>query len=177
MKQGSKGEQVQIVQRMLQIEDDGDFGPQTEKSVRNFQQSNSIPITGEVDTITLHQMYINHLELKKLTNIIPNKVLDEIPYTADKFGITTKLRLCHFLSQCAHESGNFKFVIENLNYSEAALLNVFRRYFNVDEAKQYARQPERIANRVYANRMGNGNESSGDGWKYRGRGYIQLTGK
>ena len=94
------------------------------------------------------------------------------------YGIDTPLRKAHFLAQVAHESGGFKFVVENLNYSAKALYGVFRKYFsNMDLANQYARQREKIANRVYANRMENGDEASGDGWKYRGRGLIQLTGK
>jgi putative chitinase len=87
------------------------------------------------------------------------------------------LVLAHFLSQCAVESINFTAMRENLNYSAAALLKTFPTHFIAAEANAYARQPERIANRAYANRIGNGNEASGDGWKYRGRGYIQLTGK
>jgi putative chitinase len=83
----------------------------------------------------------------------------------------------HFFAQVGHETGNFRLFEENLNYSEEALLRVFRKYFNEEQAKEYARQPERIANRVYANRMGNGDEQSGDGWKYRGRGALQLTGR
>jgi putative chitinase len=95
-----------------------------------------------------------------------------------KRDITTPQRQAMFLSQLAHESGNFRFVVENLNYSADALRRVFGKYFPTDAlANQYARQPERIANRVYASRMGNGDEASGDGWKYRGRGLIQLTGK
>ncbi|WP_299258489.1 glycoside hydrolase family 19 protein [uncultured Aquimarina sp.] len=95
-----------------------------------------------------------------------------------KYDINTPLRKAHFLAQVVHESGGFKFVSENLNYSEKALYGVFRKYFPTLEATDgYARQPEKIANKVYANRMGNGTESSGDGWKYRGRGLIQLTGK
>jgi putative chitinase len=95
-----------------------------------------------------------------------------------KRDINTPVRQAMFLSQLAHESGNFKFVVENLNYSADALRRVFGKYFPTEElANQYARQPERIANRVYASRMGNGDEASGDGWKYRGRGLIQLTGK
>lgn len=90
--------------------------------------------------------------------------------------ITTKLRKAHLLAQLEHES-NLKPVEENLNYSEAGLLRVFSKYFNADTAKEYARKPEAIANIVYANRMGNGDTSSGDGWRYRGRGFIQLTGK
>lgn len=83
----------------------------------------------------------------------------------------------HFFAQCAHESGNFVLFRENLNYSADGLLRIFPKYFDLIKARQYARQPERIANRVYANRMGNGDEASGDGWRYRGRGAIQLTGK
>ncbi len=83
-----------------------------------------------------------------------------------------------FIAQLAHESGNFSAVRENLNYSAQGLKGIFKKYFPTDElANQYARKPEAIANRVYANRMGNGPESSGDGWAYRGRGLIQLTGK
>lgn len=91
-------------------------------------------------------------------------------------GINTRLRLAHFFAQLDHESG-LKPISENLNYSEAGLLRTFSRYFNKEQAKQYARKPEAIANRVYANRMGNGNEESGDGWRFRGRGFIQLTGR
>ena len=92
------------------------------------------------------------------------------------FGINSKIRLAHFLSQASHESGNFLFTTENLNYSATALVGTFPKYFTSETALSYARQPEKIANHVYANRMGNGDESSGDGWKFRGRGFIQLTG-
>jgi putative chitinase len=95
-----------------------------------------------------------------------------------KYDINTPQRQAMFLSQLAHESGNFRHVVENLNYSAAGLQKVFKKYFPTEaEAQAYARQPEKIANRVYANRMGNGDEASGEGWKYRGRGLIQLTGK
>lgn len=94
----------------------------------------------------------------------------------EKNGINTKLRLAHFLGQIEHES-NFKPIAENLNYSALGLSKTFAKYFNTEEAEKYARQPERIANKVYANRMGNGDENSGEGWKYRGRGFIQITGK
>ena len=88
------------------------------------------------------------------------------------------LRLAAFVAQTAHESGGFNFIKENLNYSADGLLKVFGKYFPTAElAAQYARQPEKIANRVYANRMGNGDENSGDGFKFRGRGLIQLTGR
>lgn len=95
-----------------------------------------------------------------------------------EYQINTKLRLCHFLAQIIHESGHLKYNQENLNYSAKALRSVFGKYFPTDAlAEQYARKPEKIANRVYANRMGNGDEASGDGWKYKGAGLIQLTGK
>jgi putative chitinase len=96
----------------------------------------------------------------------------------DDYEINTPLRVAHFIAQCAHESGNFVFVKENLNYKAASLRKIFSKYFPTDElAAQYANKPERIANRIYANRMGNGPEESGDGFRYCGRGLIQLTGK
>ncbi len=96
----------------------------------------------------------------------------------DKFQINTPLRLCHFLAQCGHESGNFKAVNENLNYGAKGLRGVFPKYFPTDAlAAEYERKPEKIANKIYGGRMGNGPEASGEGYKFRGRGYIQLTGK
>ena len=104
--------------------------------------------------------------------------IDALNKVLPTYQINTKLRLCHFLAQILHESGNLKYKSENLNYSAKALRSVFGKYFKTNEiANEYARKPEKIANKVYANRMGNGNEASGDGWKYRGRGLIQLTGK
>ena len=96
-----------------------------------------------------------------------------------KYGIAdSRLRLAHFFAQILHESGCMRFDMENLNYSAEALRQVFGKYFTTkEEADTYARQPEKIANRVYANRMGNRSEASGDGWKFRGRGLIQLTGR
>ena len=96
---------------------------------------------------------------------------------AEDYEINSPLRLAHFLAQTAHESGGFRLTEENLNYSAQRLLEVFPKYFRNVDANAYARKPEKIASRVYANRMGNGDEASGDGWKYRGRGLIQLTGK
>lgn len=94
----------------------------------------------------------------------------------DKHKINTPLRLAHFFAQLNHES-KLQPKRENLNYSAEGLLKTFKKYFTVSTAKEYARQPEKIANRVYANRMDNGNEASGDGWKYRGGGLLQHTGK
>ena len=94
------------------------------------------------------------------------------------YEINTPQRVAAFLAQCAHESGGFVFLKENLNYKAPSLRKVFPKYFPDDAtAAAYANNPEKIANRVYANRMGNGDESSGDGWRYCGRGLIQLTGK
>jgi putative chitinase len=117
-------------------------------------------------------MITSQLKLK-----LPTKVLDELPSVIDTFKIDNINKLTHFLAQCAHESGNFKFVKENLNYSADGLLKVFPKYFSKDTAEIAARKPEVIANIVYSNRMGNGDRASGDGWKYIGRGFIQLTGK
>ena len=89
----------------------------------------------------------------------------------------TPVRAAHFFAQTAHETGGFKAFAENLNYSAQGLQGIFGKYFPGTLEESYARQPEKIANRVYASRMGNGNEASGDGWKFRGRGALQLTGK
>lgn len=96
---------------------------------------------------------------------------------AVSFGIDSPLRMAHYLAQVIFESQYLKRTDENLNYSADGLLKTFGRYFTSETAREYARQPERIANRVYASRMGNGPEASGDGWRYRGRGFIMLTGK
>lgn len=126
-------------------------------------------------------MQITIEQIKKIAPGAPYKSAGEFVDTfnkwSDKFGITTPLRAAHFISQCVHECAELKTFEENLNYSEKGLLKVFPKYFNATTAKQYARKPEKIANRVYANRMGNGNEASGDGWKYKGRGAIGLTGR
>ena len=95
-----------------------------------------------------------------------------------EYGINTPVRLAAFIAQCAHESGNFRLLRENLNYRAASLMKTWPRHFPTMEiALQYEKKPEKIANRAYANRMGNGDEASGDGWRYLGRGLIQLTGK
>jgi len=117
----------------------------------------------------------------KTLGVAPDNIDKYLPWlnmTMLKYDINTPVRQAMFLSQIAHESGNFCHVSENLNYSVNGLRSVFGKYFPNDNlAAEYARKPEKIANRVYANRMGNAEESSGDGWKYRGRGLIQLTGK
>lgn len=103
--------------------------------------------------------------------------LDPIQKAMDVYGIDTPSRSVDFLAQVGHESGGLAVISENLNYSADGLVGTFPKYFTAGQAQQYGRQPQRIANKVYANRMGNGDEGSGEGWKYRGRGLIQLTGK
>ena len=118
------------------------------------------------------------MNLDKLKGHIPDVVITQIPGVMEKFQINTPLRLAHFLAQCGHESGGFRLTKENLNYSAKGLMGIFKKYFpNEALANQYARKPEKIANKVYGNRMGNGPEASGEGAKFCGRGYIQLTGK
>ncbi len=123
------------------------------------------------------------LELQQLQQIIPKNKYVEYWYDAlqqllPQYQIDTPQRLAAFLAQCAHESGNFVFIKENLNYRWQSLRKTFPKYFPTDQlAQQYEKQPEKIANRVYANRMGNGPEESGDGWRFCGRGLIQLTGR
>jgi putative chitinase len=118
------------------------------------------------------------MDINKLKGHVPDAVIAQLPDTIAKFELNTPLRLAHFLAQAGHESGGFKAVNENLNYGAKGLLGIFKKYFPTPEkAALYERKPEKIANLVYGNRMGNGAEASGEGYRYRGRGYIQLTGK
>tara|TARA_R110000803_G_scaffold175264_2_gene237794 strand:- start:342 stop:956 length:615 start_codon:yes stop_codon:yes gene_type:complete len=117
-------------------------------------------------------------EFQKLIGVTPDNDFGKVTLKAgiDHLKLT-KEQGAHFFAQVAHESGNFKVTEENLRYSAKGLLKTFGKYFDEKTAKEYAMKPREIANKVYANRMGNGNEASGDGWKYRGRGFLQLTGK
>jgi len=118
------------------------------------------------------------MNLDKLKGHVPDAVIAQLPDTIAKFELNTPLRLAHFLAQAGHESGGFKILNENLNYSAKGLRSIFGKYFPTDEkALLYERKPEKIANLVYGGRMGNGVETTGEGYKFRGRGYIQLTGK
>ena len=108
----------------------------------------------------------------------PQSWVDSMNEVFPTYDINTPQRVAAFLAQCGHESGGWTVFEENLNYSDKGLNGIFKKYFpTLESTAGYVRQPEKIANKVYANRMGNGPESSGDGWKYRGRGPIQLTGK
>jgi len=117
------------------------------------------------------------VDINVLKEKIPDFVYDQLFDACTSFKIQTPLRLAHFLSQCSHESAGFARVEENLNYSAERLLKVFPKYFTRESAEKYAHNNVMIASRVYADRMGNRDETSQDGWKFRGRGYIQLTGK
>jgi putative chitinase len=195
LKNGSKGEDVKKLQEKLGVEAIGTFGPKTEAAVKEWQKANGLKDDGVVGDATWSKLFGEStpaatvikedvvipsggsLNIEKLKGHIPDAVLLQIPETAKKFNITNNLRLAHFLAQCGHESGGFKAVSENLNYSADGLKKIFGKYFPGNLNESYARQPEKIASRVYASRMGNGDETTKEGFKFRGRGYIQLTGK
>jgi putative chitinase len=184
LKIGSQGNLVKQLQEKLGITADGAFGPGTDKALKEWQTKNGLTADGVAGETTLSKMGIQipvvvkeTLKTEKLKGHVPDTVVNEINSIAEKFGITTNLRLAHFLAQCAHESGNFKAVSENLNYSKDGLMRVFPKYFPGTLAESYANQPEKIASRVYGSRMGNGDEASKEGWKFRGRGVLQTTGK
>ena len=196
LKLGSTGDDVVKLQNKLGVDPIGKFGPKTETAVKAWQSQNGLSADGIVgdktwgvimgESVTTAPVLITEpapvksvggLKLEKLKGHIPDSVIAQIPDTAAKFEINTPLRLAHFLAQCGHESGGFKAVSENVNYSADGLKKIFGKYFPGNLNESYARNPEKIASRVYADRMGNGNEASKDGFKFRGRGYIQLTGK
>jgi putative chitinase len=190
LKVGSTGDLVKKLQEKLGAGADGSFGPGTEAKLKAWQTANGLTADGIAGPATLAKLGISEsaaaapvaipassFKLAALKGHVPDAVLTQIPDTAAKFGITNTLRLAHFLAQCGHESGGFKAVQENLNYSADGLKKIFGKYFPGNLNESYARQPEKIAARVYASRMGNGDEASKEGFKFRGRGYIQLTGK
>lgn len=117
------------------------------------------------------------IDLKRLTGELEENVIAQLNETLLKYRITDPLEVSHFLAQTAHESAGFTRTTENLNYSAVRLLQVFPKYFDGSNAEEYAGNPAAIASRVYADRMGNGPEESTDGWAFRGRGYLQLTGR
>jgi putative chitinase len=201
LKLGSTGDDVVKLQQKLGVDPIGKFGPKTEAAVKEWQAKNGLTADGVVGDTSWKKLMgitesaapvsapqvitepapvanVGGLNLDKLKGHVPDSVIAMIPEVATKFGIDTPIKLAHFLAQCGHESGGFKITQENLNYSAKGLMGIFKKYFP-DEAtaNAYQRNPEKIANRVYSGRMGNGPESSGEGYKFRGRGFIQLTGK
>ena len=203
LKKGDNNEDVKKLQSKLGVEPMGNFGPKTEAAVKEWQAANGLTPDGIVGPATWAKIMgesiatqvatpvvaptpvnpipapqVAGLKLDKLKGHVPQVVIDSIPEVASKFGINTPLRVAHFLAQCGHESGGFRVTQENLNYSAKGLNGIFKKYFPTEAAAAaYARNPQKIANKVYANRMANGSEASGDGYKFRGRGYIQLTGR
>lgn len=200
LKVGSKGEDVKKLQTKLGLGADGVFGPGTERAVKKWQIDHDLAADGIVGDGTWSKMFASsvitedkvitpsapvsasipnsNFKLDKLRGHIPDSVIAQIPDTAAKFGITTPLRLAHFLSQASHESAGFKATQENLNYSAKGLMGIFKKYFPTQTlAEQYQRNPQKIASKVYGGRMGNGPELTGEGYKYRGRGFLQTTGK
>jgi putative chitinase len=192
LKVGSKGEDVKKLQAKLGLGADGVFGSGTEAAVKKWQASNGLTSDGIVGEGTWSKIFgtkqiitepstpivnAGPLKLENLKGHIPDAVIAQIPDAAKKFNITNPLRLAHFLAQCGHESAGFKAIQENLNYSADGLKKIFPKYFPGNLAESYSKNPEKIASKVYGSRMGNGDETTKEGFKFRGRGYIQLTGK
>jgi putative chitinase len=197
LKKGSKGEEVKKLQTKLGLAADGIFGAGTESKLKEWQKKNGLSADGIAGPATLTKLGVvgettapkqvvkedvvipkgGPIDLSRLKGHVPDAVITQIPTVMEKFQIHTPLRLAHFLAQCGHESGNFKAVQENLNYSADGLKKIFPKYFPGNLSESYARNPEKIASKVYGGRMGNGDESTKEGFKFRGRGYIQLTGK
>jgi putative chitinase len=192
LKVGSKGEDVKKLQAKLGLGADGVFGSGTEDAVKKWQASNGLTADGVVGEGTWTKLFgtkqlitepstpivnAGPLKLENLKGHIPDTVIAQIPDAAKKFNITNPLRLAHFLAQCGHESAGFKAIQENLNYSADGLKKIFPKYFPGNLAESYSKNPEKIASKVYGSRMGNGDETTKEGFKFRGRGYIQLTGK
>ena len=195
LKKGDNNEQVKQLQVKLHLDPVGNFGPKTEEAVKMWQAAHNLTADGivgdktwamimgeeehpQVQQQTAAVANSTGLKLQNLKGHIPDAVIAMIPAVAQKFQIDSALRLAHFLAQCGHESGGFRLTKENLNYSAKGLNGIFKKYFpTLESALPYERKPEKIANKVYGGRMGNGPEASGDGAKFCGRGYIQLTGK
>jgi len=192
LKNGSKGEDVKKLQAKLGLGADGVFGYGTEAAVKKWQASNGLTADGIVGEGTWAKMFgekqlitepstpivnAGPLKLENLKGHIPDVVITQIPDVAKKFNITNPLRLAHFLAQASHESAGFKAVQENLNYSADGLKKIFPKYFPGNLAEGYAKNPEKIASKVYGSRMGNGDETTKEGYKFRGRGFLQTTGK
>jgi putative chitinase len=196
LRKGDNNENVKLMQQKLGIEPAvTNFGPKTEAAVKAWQAAHGLDADGIVGDKTWAMIMAEGqsvptpvetpipqstggLKLEKLKGHIPDAVIAMIPAVTQKFQIDSALRLAHFLAQCGHESGGFRLTKENLNYSAKGLNGIFKKYFpTLQSALPYERKPEKIANKVYGGRMGNGPEASGDGAKFCGRGYIQLTGK
>jgi putative chitinase len=170
--------QKKLIARGAKITADGLDGPATRKAVKDFPDGTATPpveekpkqiSAGVVSLGTVKSLFPKHKD--------PSGLTDALNVVLPKYDITGTERVACFLAQCGHESAGFTVFIENLNYSAEGLCKVWPKRFTAATAGVYNRNPEKIANKVYCDRMGNGSEASGEGWKYRGRGAIQLTGK
>ena len=184
---GSRGDGVKKIQGKLGLRSDGIFGAGTEEAVKTWQAAQGLSADGIVGAATWGAMFpeapaggpalavgamsmtVAGVQLGTLAGHVPEAVLSQIPLCAEKFQINSSLRLAHFLAQCAHESGGLKVTQENLNYSAEGLQRTWPSRFPGNLAEAYARQPEKIASRVYGGRLGNGDEASKDGYKFRNR--------
>lgn len=200
LQKGSKGAEVQALQTLLNsvlslsLKVDGDFGGVTETAVRNFQASVGIPATGQVDDLTMSKLKDKSsaplLTVQQLISIVPMPAARAAQFAPaldaamKEFEINTPIRVAMFLANTAVESGSFAKMVENLNYSAVGLSNTWPKRYAVGEvrgvpnalAHRIARNPEAIANNTYGGRMGNGPVASGDGWRYRGRSPVAITG-
>lgn len=178
---------VNRLQQIFKLSITGKFDSQLENKVKEWQSTNGLKADGIVGPFTWNKL-VNGINLTKLKGSVPDYVFSQITELTSDTQLNSSIRLAHFLAQCSHESGNFSVVFENLNYSADGLAITFKSDFDLNKnkvleatellkTKQLSRKPESIANFVYANQNGNGSESSGDGWAFRGRGYIQLTGR
>lgn len=171
--------QKTLIARGAKITADGIDGPATQKAKKEFPDGSKTPATEKPKSFVSGKPVISLEQIKQLfpKHKDPSGLTAALNVVLPKYNITGTERVACFLAQCGHESAGFSVMTENLNYSAEGLCKTWPKRFTVATAGAYARNPEKIANKVYCDRMSNGNEASGDGWKYRGRGFIQLTGK
>lgn len=194
LKKGSTGEDVKKLQTKLGLTSDGLFGPGTETAVKKWQLDNGLTSDGIVGDGTWEKMFGSTvtesapivsggpLDLNKLKGKIPQSIFDILPEAFGKYNINTPLRASHFLGQIAHESGDFTIKTESMNYSTPSrIVDIWPSRFNLDgsgskkDANKYIKNQELLAEAVYGGRMGN--NDAGDGFRFRGGGFLQLTGK
>ena len=190
LKVGSSGEDVKKLQEKLGVAADGSFGPGTETAVKKWQAANDLDDDGIVGNGTWSKMFdtldkvepTSTLDISKLKGKVPDSLFELLPEAFAKYGINSVLRASHFLGQISHESGEFTIKTESMNYSTPArIAEIWPSRFNIDgsggkkKAGDFIKNQEKLAEAVYGGRMGN--DQAGDGFRFRGGGYLQLTGK